>query len=117
MVITSLNASDPTATSPVNTQDVWWRYGLKGSMLLAHDPAEQPRTPVDLNALNAFYQQWYTPDAMTLYVAGNVESRSLAEQINKAFSSLSGKRSSPGPLPTLSPLPHQPINLMNGAIS
>ncbi|MEZ3501117.1 M16 family metallopeptidase [Pantoea sp. KPR_PJ] len=117
VVSTALTASDPTATWPATTQDVWWRYRLKGSALLAHDPAEQPRTPVDLAALNDFYQQWYTPDAMTLYVVGNVESRSLAEQINKAFSSLSGKRSSPAPLPTLSPLPHQPVNLVNGAMS
>ncbi|MBZ6387285.1 MULTISPECIES: M16 family metallopeptidase [Pantoea] len=117
VVSTALSASDPTATWPASTQDVWWRYRLKGSTLLAHDPAEQPRAPVDLNALNDFYQQWYTPDAMTLYVVGNVESRSLAEQINKAFSSLKGKRSSPAPLPTLSPLPHQPINLVNSAIS
>ena len=117
VVSTALNASDPTATWPANTQDVWWRYRLKGSTLLAHDPADQPRAPVDLNALNDFYQQWYTPDAMTLYVVGNVESRSLAEQINKAFSSLKGKRSSPAPLPTLSPLPHQPVNLVNGAMN
>lgn len=117
VVSTALSASDPTATWPANTQDVWWRYRLKGSALLAHDPADQPRAPVDLTALNDFYQQWYTPDAMTLYVVGNVESRSLAEQINKAFSSLKGKRSNPAPLPTLSPLPHQPVNLVNGAIN
>ncbi|RPE01059.1 insulinase family protein [Candidatus Pantoea deserta] len=117
VVSTALSASDPTATWPASTQDVWWRYRLKGSTLLAHDPADQPRAPVDLAALNDFYQQWYTPDAMTLYVVGNVESRSLAEQINKAFSSLKGKRSSPAPLPTLSPLPHQPINLVNGAMN
>lgn len=116
VVNTALSASDPTATWPASTQDVLWRYRLKGSTLLAHDPAEQPRAPIDLSALNDFYQQWYTPDAMTLYVVGNVESRSLAEQINKAFSSLTGKRSNPAPLPTLSPLPHQPINLVNGAM-
>lgn len=117
VVSTALNASDPTVTWPVNTQDVWWRYRLKGSALLAHDPADQPRAPVDLAALNDFYQQWYTPDAMTLYVVGNVDSRSLAEQINKAFSGLQGKRSNPAPLPTLSPLPHQPVNLVNGTLS
>ncbi len=84
--------------------------------MLAHDPGEQPRAPVDIAQLNAFYQQWYTPDGMTLYVVGNVDSRSMAEQINKAFSPLQGKRVAPAALPTLSPLPHQPINLVNGGM-
>jgi zinc protease len=113
VVTTALSASDPVATWPVNTQDVWWRYRLKGSALLAHDPAESPRVPVDLAQLNSFYHQWYTPDAMTLYVVGNVDSRNLSEQINKAFSPLQGKRDTPAPLPTLSPLPHEPVNLVN----
>ena len=51
---------------------------------------------------------------MTLYVVGNVDSRSMAEQINKAFSPLQGKRVAPA-LPTLSPLPHQPINRLTAA--
>ncbi|ERK17157.1 Protein YhjJ, putative peptidase [Pantoea sp. AS-PWVM4] len=117
VVTTALSASDPIATWPPNTQDVWWRYRLKGSTLLAHDPGEQPRAPVDIAQLKNFYQQWYTPDAMTLYVVGNVDSRSLAEQINKAFAPLQGKRASPAAMPTLSPLPHQPVNLVNGAIN
>ncbi|WEA05584.1 pitrilysin family protein [Pantoea dispersa] len=116
VVSTALTATDPIATWPPNTQDVWWRYRLKGSTMLAHDPGEQPRAPVDIAQLNAFYQQWYTPDGMTLYVVGNVDSRSMAEQINKAFSPLQGKRVAPAALPTLSPLPHQPINLVNGGM-
>lgn len=117
VVNTALSASDPVATWPKDTQDVWWRYRLKGSALLAHDPAAQPRAPVNLTQLNDFYRQWYTPDAMTLYVVGNVDSRSLSEQINKAFSPLTGKRETPAPLPTLSPLPHEPVNLVNGKIT
>lgn len=117
VVSTAQSASDPVATWPADTQDNWWRYRLKGSTMLAHDPTEQPKTPVDLKQLEAFYQQWYTPDAMTLYVVGNVDSRSLAEQINKAFSTLKGQRSTPAPMPTLSPLPHQPVNLVNGKVS
>ena len=116
VVNTALAASDPITTWPVNTQDVWWRYRLQGSALLAHDPAEPPQMPIDIAQLNAFYRQWYTPDAMRLYVVGNVESRSLAEQINRAFSPLEGKRETPAPLPTLSPLPHQPVNLVNSAL-
>ncbi|WP_075182487.1 pitrilysin family protein [Pantoea sp. 1.19] len=106
-------ASDPVATWPGNPQDVWWRYRLKGSTLLAHDPAEPLKAPVDAAGVNAFYQQWYTPDNMTLFVVGNVDGRALTEQIGKTFSGLKGKRETPAAVPTLSPLPHQPINLVN----
>lgn len=116
VVNTALSASNPVTTWPANTQDVWWRYRLQGSALLAHDPAAPPQMPVDIAQLSAFYHQWYTPDAMRLYVVGNVESRNLAEQINRAFSPLEGKRETPAPLPTLSPLPHQPVNLVNSTL-
>ncbi|MDW8845123.1 pitrilysin family protein [Erwinia sp. MMLR14_017] len=109
----ALGADDPIATWPANPQDVWWRYRLKGSTLLGHDPATPTAAPVDIKKLSDFYKQWYTPDAMTLMVVGNVESRGLAEQINKTFSLLQGKRDVPSPVPTLSPLPPQPISLVN----
>lgn len=70
--------------------------------MLAHDPAAAVKRPVDLAQLNAFYKQWYTPDAMTLFVVGNVDSRGLVEQINKIFSPLAGKRDQPAAMPTLS---------------
>lgn len=117
VINTAINADDPIATWPGNPQDVWWRYRLKGSAMLAHDPGAPVKVPVDLAQLNAFYKQWYTPDAMTLFVVGNVDSRSLSEQINKIFSPLEGKREQPSALPTLSPLPQQPVNLVNNAIS
>mgnify|MGYP000881536765 CR=1 FL=1 len=117
VVKTAIDADNPVATWPANPQDVWWRYRLKGSLLLAHDPSEQAKAPVDINQLNTFYKQWYTPDAMTLFVVGNVDSRNLSEQINKAFSSLEGKREVPSPVPTLSPLPLQPVNLVNNAVN
>ncbi|MBC3947396.1 insulinase family protein [Erwinia persicina] len=117
VINTAINADDPIATWPGNPQDVWWRYRLKGSAMLAHDPGAPVKVPVDLAQLNAFYKQWYTPDAMTLFVVGNVDSRSLSEQINKIFSPLEGKRDQPSALPTLSPLPQQPVNLVNNAIS
>ena len=116
VVNTALNAEDPIGTWPANTQDVWWRYRLKGSALLGHDPATDVKVPVDLVELDKFYKQWYTPDAMTLFVVGNVDSRSLAEQINKVFSPLEGKREQPAAMPTLSPLPQQPVNLVDPAI-
>ncbi|MGQ7115953.1 insulinase family protein, partial [Escherichia sp. TWPC-MK] len=50
------------------------------------------------------YQKWYTPDAMTLLVVGNVDARSVVDQINKTFGELKGKRETPAPVPTLSPL-------------
>ncbi|MCQ4093704.1 insulinase family protein [Erwinia persicina] len=117
VINTAINADDPIATWPGNPQDVWWRYRLKGSAMLAHDPGAPVKVPVDLAQLNAFYKQWYTPDAMTLFVVGNVDTRSLSEQINKIFSPLEGKRDQPSALPTLSPLPQQPVNLVNNAIS
>jgi len=117
VINTAINADDPIATWPGNPQDVWWRYRLKGSAMLAHDPGAPVKVPVDLAQLNAFYKQWYTPDAMTLFVVGNVDTRSLSEQINKIFSPLEGKREQPSALPTLSPLPQQPVNLVNNAIS
>lgn len=116
VVNTALNADNPIASWPLNPRDVWWRYRLKGSALLGHDPAEQPKSPIDINQLSSFYQQWYTPDAMTLFVVGNVDSRSLSEQINKAFSPLTGKREMPAPVPTLSPLPSQPVVLVNPSL-
>ena len=117
VVNTANNADDPIGTWPGNPQDTWWRYRLKGSSMLAHDPASPVKVPVDLAALKAFYKQWYTPDAMTLFVVGNVDSRSLSEQINKVFSPLEGKREQPSAMPTLSPLLPQPINLSNATLS
>lgn len=116
VVNTAVHADDPIATWPGNPQDVWWRYRLKGSSMLAHDPAAVVKQPVDLVQLNAFYKQWYTPDAMTLFVVGNVDSRSLTEQINKTFSPLHGKREQPAVMPTLSPLLQQPVSLVNNAL-
>ncbi|PIJ50756.1 peptidase M16 [Erwinia sp. OLTSP20] len=112
VIKSALGAGDPIATWPANPQDPWWRYRLKGSVLLGHDPAARTSTPVDIAQLKSFYQQWYTPDAMTLFVVGNVEGRNLSGQIGKAFSSLTGKRQMPSPVPTLSPLPHQPVTLV-----
>ena len=103
---------NPVGTFPPNTKDAWWRYRLKGSTLLAHDPAQPAKRPVNLEQLKKFYQQWYTPDAMTLFVVGKVDSRSLGEQINKAFSPLQGKRETPAPMPTLT-LPPQPVSLIS----
>ncbi|MEN5017377.1 pitrilysin family protein [Erwinia sp. Eh17-17] len=117
VVNTAINADDPIATWPANPQDVWWRYRLKGSAMLAHDPSAAVKMPVDMAQLYAFYKQWYTPDAMTLFVVGNVDSRSLSEQIAKVFSPLEGKRDQPSTMPTLSPLPQQPVNLVNNALT
>ena len=45
---------------------------------------------MDIAQLKEYYHKWYTPDAMTLIVVGNVDSRSVAEQINKTFGGLKG---------------------------
>ncbi|WON77087.1 pitrilysin family protein [Serratia sp. UGAL515B_01] len=107
------NERDPIGTFPPDPKDSWWRYRLKGSTLLAHDPGQPVNQAVDIEQLKKFYQQWYTPDAMTLYVVGKVDTRSLSEQINKAFSPLTGKREVPATMPTLTPLPPQPVSLMS----
>lgn len=110
---TALNGPDRVATFPVNPQDPGWRYRLKGSTLLAHDPGQEVTPPLSSEPLRQFYKTWYTPDAMTLYIVGHVDHRSIVEQISKAFSSLQGKREDPTPVPTLSPLPPQAISLIN----
>lgn len=112
-----MNANiDPIGIFPPDPRDNWWRYRLKGSTLLAHDPGQPVKRPVNIEQLQKFYQQWYTPDAMTLYVVGKVDSRSLSEQINKAFSPLQGKREAPATMPTLTPLPPQPVSLISDQV-
>ncbi len=109
----ALQGADPVATYPANSRSDWWHYRLKGSVLLAHDPSQQAKPPINGQLLQQFYQRWYTPDAMTLYVVGNVDSRNINELIVKTFSTLKGKRDAPSTLPTLSPLLAQPVSLMS----
>jgi predicted Zn-dependent peptidase len=104
------------ATWPLDTKDGWWRYRLKGSTMLGHDPGAALKKPVDIAQLKAFYQKWYTPDAMTLIVVGNVDSRGVAEQINKTFGELKGKRETPAAVPTLAPLPTRPVSIMTRTV-
>lgn len=111
----ALATEDMVATWPQNTKEGWWRYRLKGSTMLGHDPAEPLKQPVDIEQLKAFYKKWYTPDAMTLIVVGNVDSRAVAEQINKTFGELKGKRETPAAVPTLSPLRAEPVSIMTEA--
>lgn len=113
----ALSSNDMVATWPADTKESWWRYRLKGSPLLSHDPAAEVKAPVDAAQLKDFYEKWYTPDAMTLIVVGNVDSRAVAEQITKTFGELKGKRQTPTPVATLSPLPHQPVSLVSEAVT
>ncbi|WP_241649857.1 M16 family metallopeptidase [Rosenbergiella collisarenosi] len=115
-VSTALKASDPTATWPDNTQDSLWRYRLQNSALLNHDPSEQPSALTNTQPLLQYYHQWYTPDAMTLYIVGNVENRAIIEQISKTFGVLKGKRKVPTPVPVLSPLSSQPISVVDNGL-
>lgn len=56
--------------------------------MLGHDPADPLKQPVEAEKIKDFYQKWYTPDAMTLLVVGNVDARSVVDQINKTFGEL-----------------------------
>lgn len=98
-------------TYPTNVQDPLWQARIKGSTLIGHEPGAMPFTPVKLEEINEFVQQWYTPDIMTLYIAGHVDSRTLTENINQIFSALSGKRSMPVTVATLPVFEPQVINL------
>ncbi|WP_313109411.1 pitrilysin family protein [Atlantibacter sp.] len=115
-VTNALQAQDMVLTAPADTKEGGWRYRLKGSTLLGHDPSEPPKQPVDAEHLKAFYQKWYTPDAMTLIVVGNIDSRAVAEQISKSFGGIKGKRETPAPVPTLPPLRHEPVSIMTTAV-
>jgi predicted Zn-dependent peptidase len=112
----ALQGDDMVATWPLDTKDGWWRYRLKGSTMLGHDPGTPLKKPVDIAQLKAFYQKWYTPDAMTLIIVGNVDARNVAEQINKTFGELKGKRETPAPVPTLSPLRAEAVSIMTDAV-
>ncbi|WJY15209.1 pitrilysin family protein [Pectobacteriaceae bacterium CE90] len=110
----ALKTMDPVTTAPANPRDPSWHYRLmKDSTLLAHNPDQPMKIPVTTEQLSQFYKTWYTPDAMTLYVVGNVDNRSIIEQINNVFAKLHGKRVSPSPMPTLSPIPSEPVILMS----
>jgi len=111
----ALGMDNPVKTWP-DTQDNWWRYRLKGSTLLGHDPASNIIHPIDSEKLKGFYEKWYTPDAMTLVVVGNVDSRSLVDQLNKTFGELKGKREAPAPVPTLAALNPAPVSLMSNHV-
>jgi len=108
---------DPIDTVPSDPQDVWWRYRINGSTLVGHSPELLPSKMAKAADLSKFYHQWYTPDAMTLYVVGNVDSRGMAEQIKSAFSSLKGSRQTPQTLPTLSDLPAKAMATFDPTIS
>src|SRR5690606_41709714 len=44
------------------------------------------------------------------------DSRAVVEQINKAFGELKGKRETPAPVPTLSPLRTEPVSITTDAV-
>ncbi|PHM73105.1 insulinase family protein [Xenorhabdus kozodoii] len=107
----------PVATFPPDIQDPVWRMRLQGSTLIDHDPGIPVSVPVDIKKVENFYHQWYTPDAMTLYVAGHVDNRSLSERINQVFAPLAGKRQTPEPVPTLLPLKAATIGVVSDKIT
>lgn len=113
----ALEVEDPVASWPLNTRDGWWRFRLKGSGMLGHDPAVMLKQPVDVPALNGFYRKWYTPDVMTLIIVGNVDGRTVSDQIIKTFSDLQGKRETPAPVATLAALPNTAISISSDKVT
>ncbi|SUG30971.1 zinc-protease [Salmonella enterica subsp. arizonae] len=57
----ALSSEDMVATWPADTKEGWWRYRLKGSALLGHDPAEPLKQPVDAAKIQSFYEKWLHP--------------------------------------------------------
>lgn len=84
--------------------------------MVDHDPGQTVTEGATVEQLAEFYDKWYTPDAMTLYVVGNVDRRLLVEQINKAFGDLQGKRESPATIAALSALPPNPVNFLSSTV-
>lgn len=113
----ALQSEDMVTQWPHNPKDSWWRYRLQGSNLIGHDPGAVLQQPIDIDALQAFYQKWYTADSMTLIIVGNVDARVLSEQIIKTFGKLQTKRETPAPLPALTALPTDPVGIFSRRIS
>ncbi len=110
----ALTASDiPVATLPMDVNAPVWRARLKGSAMVGNDPGLKPVEGVNIDSVNQFYQKWYTPDMMTLYVTGHVDARSLADTIQQSFSPLTGKRLDPVTVASLSPLKPQAVNILS----
>ncbi|CAK7067323.1 M16 family metallopeptidase [Morganella morganii] len=113
-VAAALAAPDsPVATYPPNINDPIWRARLKGTTLQGFDPVPPPAGKIDVEALNSFYQRWYTPDMATLYVAGPVDKRALEDGISKAFGSQEGKRQTPVSVATLPPMKPRSVHAVN----
>ncbi|GKX55624.1 peptidase M16 [Leminorella grimontii] len=103
----------PRLALPQGMSEPWWRYRIKNSPLVDHDPGQPVAEGATIQQLGEFYAKWYTPDAMTLYVVGNVDRRQLMEQIGRAFGGLAGKREAPATIAALSALPAEPINFLS----
>lgn len=103
----SADASVQVKPFPART-DRWWRYRTNCPPFPTVPPAP---AVIDGQALTQYYQKWYTPDAMTLYIVGNVDNRLLPELINRLFVKAEGHRERAAPLPEVAPLPAHPVRL------
>ncbi|WP_140918960.1 M16 family metallopeptidase [Limnobaculum xujianqingii] len=109
--------TSPLVMLPSGLNDAWWRYRIKNSPLMGHEPGQTIVADASAEQLGEFYSKWYTPDAMTLYVVGNVDRRVLNDQINKAFGGLSGKRETPATIAVLSALPPTPVSFSSQGVT
>lgn len=105
--------ASPLIMLPNGISDGWWRYRIKNSPLVGHEPSQSTSSEMTVEQLGEFYHKWYTPDAMTLYVVGNVDRRMIIDQINKSFGSLEGKRTTPATIAALAALPPTPVNFLS----
>ncbi|SET63519.1 insulinase family protein [Thorsellia anophelis] len=98
------NAALLIAAKPQNSQDGFWLNRIKNSSLVGFDPVLAQPAVIELDKLDEYYQKWFTPDAMHLYIVGKVDARILADTINKSFGELTGTRLKPAPAAILQPL-------------
>ncbi len=107
----ALSSEDMVATWPADTKEGWWRYRPKAGRCCATLSRVEPLKAAGRRSqIQAFYEKWYTPDAMTLIVAGNI-TRSVAEQINKTFGTLKGKARNARPGADASPLRAESVSI------
>ncbi len=92
----ALQGSDMVATWPLDTKEGWWRYRLKGSTMLGHDPAAPLKKPIDVAQLKDFYQKMVHPRRHDADRGGECrQPQRLPSKSIRPLAILKGKRENP----------------------